>query len=126
MMTFDEAIFDPKRPLSLTPREWMYSVEAAVAEEEDLTEKAARRIASQEGLPEPSKGGLEKIDMGIDLLVQGTEIINSGLQDARMADLDPKSRKVTEKIKDLIETAIAPYLVDIINASDSLEKEEDK
>lgn len=125
-MTFDEAIFDPKRPLSLTPREWMYSVEAAVAEEEDLTEKAARRIASQEGLPEPSEGGLEKIDMGIDLLVQGTEIINSGLQDARMADLDPKSRKVTEKIKDLIETAIAPYLVDIINASDSLEKEEDK
>ena len=33
-MTFEEAVADPKRPLSLTPREWMYSVEASIAEEE--------------------------------------------------------------------------------------------
>lgn len=120
-MTFEEAIFDPQRPLSLTPREWMYSVEASLAEEEELTDKAAIRIAKQEEKPEPSDTGLEKVDMGIDQLVQGVELITSGLQDSRMVDLDPKTRKVLEKIKDLIETAISPYLVDIIKESDSLD-----
>ena len=113
-MTFEEAVFDPQRPLSLTPREWMYSVEASLAEEEELTDKAAMRIAKQEEKPEPSDTGLEKVDMGIDQLVQGVELITSGLQDSRMVDLDPKTRKVLEKIKDLVETAISPYLVDII------------
>lgn len=120
-MTFEEAIFDPQRPLSLTPREWMYSVEASLAEEEELTDKAAIRIAKQEEKPEPSDTGLEKVDMGIDQLVQGVELITSGLQDSRMVDLDPKTRKVLEKIKDLVETAISPYLVDIIKESDSLD-----
>lgn len=120
-MTFEEAIFDPQRPLSLTPREWMYSVEASLAEEEELTDKVAMRIAKQEEKPEPSGTGLEKVDMGIDQLVQGVELITSGLQDSRMVDLDPKTRKVLEKIKDLVETAISPYLVDIIKESDSLD-----
>lgn len=120
-MTFEEAIFDPQRPLSLTPREWMYSVEASLAEEEELTDKAAIRIAKQEEKPEPSDTGLEKVDMGIDQLVQGVELITSGLQDSRMVDLDPKTRRVLEKIKDLVETAISPYLVDIIKESDSLD-----
>ena len=120
-MTFEEAVFDPQRPLSLTPREWMYSVEASLAEEEELTDKAAIRIAKQEEKPEPSDTGLEKVDMGIDQLVQGVELITSGLQDSRMVDLDPKTRKVLEKIKDLVETAISPYLVDIIKESDSLD-----
>lgn len=124
-MTFEEAIMDPQRPLSLTPREWMCSVEASLAEEEELTDKAAIRIAKQEERPVPSDTGLEKVDMGIDQLVQGVELIMSGLQDARMSDLDPKTRRVMEKIKDLIETAISPYLVDIIKASDSLELDED-
>lgn len=124
-MTFEEAIMDPQRPLSLTPREWMCSVEASLAEEEELTDKAAIRIAKQEERPVPSDTGLEKVDMGIDQLVQGVELIMSGLQDARMTDLDPKTRRVMEKIKDLVETAISPYLVDMIKASDSLELDED-
>lgn len=124
-MTFEEAIMDPQRPLSLTPREWMCSVEASLAEEEELTDKAAIRIAKQEERPVPSDTGLEKVDMGIDQLVQGVELIMSGLQDARMTDLDPKTRRAMEKIKDLVETAISPYLVDMIKASDSLELDED-
>lgn len=119
-MTFEEAVMDPNRPLSLTPREWMYSVEAALAEEDELVNKSARRVAAEEGLPEPDSG-LEKIDLGIDQLVQGTRLIQSGIQDTRMVDMDPKTRKAIEKIKDLLETAIAPYIVDIINCSDAIE-----
>lgn len=124
-MTFDEAVMDPNRPLSLTPREWMYSVEAKLAEEEELIENAAKRIAKEQSKPEPTETGLEKIDMGIDQMISGVQLVMSGIQDSRMTDLDPKTRKVIEKIKDLMETAISPYLADIINQSDSLEAKED-
>ena len=125
MMTFDEAVMDPNRPLSLTPREWMYSVEAKIAEEEELIENTAKRIAKEQSQPEPTETGLEKIDMGIDQMIVGVQLIMSGIQDARMTDLDPKTRKVVEKIKDIMETAISPYLADIVVQSDSLEAKED-
>ena len=121
-MTFEEAVMDPNRPLSLTPREWMYSVEASLAEENELVDKVASRIAKEEDNPEPETG-LEKIDMGIDQMVQGVRLVQSGIQDSRMVDLEPKTRKAIEKIKDLLETAIAPYLADIINYSDTMEEE---
>lgn len=121
-MTFEEAVMDPNRPLSLTPREWMYSVEASLAEENELVDKVASRIAKEEDKPEPETG-LEKIDMGIDQMVQGVRLMQSGIQDSRMVDLEPKTRKAIEKIKDLLETAIAPYLADIINYSDTMEEE---
>lgn len=121
-MTFEEAVMDPNRPLSLTPREWMYSVEATLAEENELVDKVASRIAKEEDKPEPETG-LEKIDMGIDQMVQGVRLVQSGIQDSRMVDLEPKTRKAIEKIKDLLETAIAPYLADIINYSDTMEEE---
>ena len=121
-MTFEEAVMDPNRPLSLTPREWMYSVEASLAEENELVDKVASRIAKEEDKPEPETG-LEKIDMGIDQMVQGVRLVQSGIQDSRMVDLEPKTRKAVEKIKDLLETAIAPYLADIINYSDTMEEE---
>lgn len=121
-MTFEEAVMDPNRPLSLTPREWMYSVEASLAEENELVDKVASRIAKEEDKPEPETG-LEKIDMGIDQMVQGVRLVQSGIQDSRMVDLEPKTRKAIENIKDLLETAIAPYLADIINYSDTMEEE---
>ena len=125
MMTFDEAVMDPNRPLSLTPREWMYSVEAKIAEEEELIENTAKRIAKEQSQSEPTETGLEKIDMGIDQMISGVQLTMSGIQDSRMADLDPKIRRTIEKIKDLMETAISPYLADIIIQSDSLEAKED-
>lgn len=124
-MTFEEAVADPKRPLSLTPREWMYSVEASIAEEEELIEKTAKRIAKKENKAEPTETGLEKIDLGIDQMVEGVSLTMSGIQDSRMVDLPPKIRKAIEKIKDLLETAISPYLADIIEVSDSLEAAEE-
>lgn len=124
-MTFEEAAQDPRRPLSLTPREWMYSVEASLAEEEELVEKGAKRIASEQNtsLPSRSGTGIEKIDLGIDQMVQAVQVIQSGLMESRMADLLPAERRAIETIRDIIETAIEPYLLDIIRASDSIEGE---
>lgn len=122
-MTFEEAAADPRRPLSLTPREWMYAVEASLAEEQANIDGTARRLAAAKEPPAPidSGTGFEKIDLGIDQLVQGCQLCMAGIADARMADLPPQSRRAVEQIKDLLETAIAPYLADIIRLSDTLD-----
>ena len=132
-MTFEEAAKDPRRPLSLSPLEWMYSVEAKLNEEEELTERATKRIAAakkenqkEDELPEDSGTGVEKIDLGIDQLVSGCRIIDAGLREASLVDMEPKMRKCIDKIKDLMETAIEPYLVDIIMESNKLDGTEEE
>lgn len=124
-MTFEEAIADPNRPLSLTPREWMYAVEADLAEEAANVEGTAKRLAAAKEPSAPAGTGFEKIDLGIDQLVSGCQLVSAGILDSRMADLPPASRRAVEQIKDLLETAIAPYLADIIRLSDSVDGEDD-
>ena len=128
-MTLNDAIFDPKRPLSITPSEWMMSVEASLAEEEELTKKSVQRIAKKEkSNSTPQKdfmlSGIQTIDIGIDQIVQGIKIVYSGLEDTNKADLKPTFRKAVSKIKDLMDTAIVPYMKDIVNCSDELEDDE--
>lgn len=129
-MTFEEAARDPRRPLSLTPREWMYSIEAKLAEEDELTEKAAQRIAArkkegseEQEMPPDSGTGFEKIDMGIDQLVSGCKLMRAGLRETKLVDLSPALRKVAKDIEDLLDTAIEPYLVDIIEASNKIDEQ---
>jgi hypothetical protein len=125
-MTFQEAANDINRPLSITPREWMYSVEASLAEEKQLVDKTIVRIASNDETKKENVDGLEKIEMGVDQIVTGIKIINNGLIDANYADLRPLEREIVNKVKDLIDTAIAPYMVDIIKELDKLETEDEK
>lgn len=124
-MTFEEAARDPSRPLSLTPREWMYSVEAKLAEIEEATTQTARRIAAETPAAYPKGGetGLEKVDMGLDMLVQGCNLMSSGLDDVEEADLLPEQRRAVRQLKDLLETAIVPYLQDMLKESETLDEE---
>ena len=110
-MTFEEAVNDPRRPLSLTPREWMYSVEASLAEEEELVDGTIRRVASRKEAstkepvvsgPKPSGTGVEAIDLGLDQLVSGCRLVQRGIEESQMADLPPEMRKPIENIRDLL------------------------
>ena len=47
-MTWEEALRDPRRPLSLSPRDWMLSVEAELEEESSLTEGSIQRIQGED------------------------------------------------------------------------------
>lgn len=128
-MTLNDAIFDPKRPLSITPSEWMMSVEASLAEEEELTKKSVQRIAKKEESNSTQQkdfmlSGIQTIDIGIDQIVQGIKIVYSGLEDTNKADLKPAFRKAVNKIKDLMDTAIVPYMKDIVDCSNELEDDE--
>ena len=59
--------------------------------------------------------------MGIDMMVEAVKLMNSGLQDASMTDFPPEVRKNVDEIKNLLATAIEPYLVDIVKFSDALD-----
>ena len=126
-MTLNQAILDPKRPLSVTPKEWMMSVEASLAEEEELTKKTAQRmIQAKKSEDKPIKRdlmvqGIQTIDLGLDQIVQGIKLVYSGFDDTTNADLTPKYRKAINQIKDLMDTAIVPYMKDIVQLSDELE-----
>lgn len=131
-MTLNEAIQDPKRPLSINPMEWMLAVEADLAEEEELTKKVAERIATQNKKNDnvvPQKDlsitGVETIDMGIDQIIQGIKLVYSGIENSDRADMKPKLRKTVNEIKDLMDTAVVPYMKDVVELSDSFEEDED-
>lgn len=131
-MTLNEAIQDPKRPLSINPMEWMLAVEADLAEEEELTKKVAERIATQNKKNDnvvPQKDlvitGIETIDMGIDQIIQGIKLVYSGIENSDKADMKPKLRKTVNEIKDLMNTAVVPYMKDVVELSDSFEEDED-
>ena len=125
-MTFQEAAIDPNRPLSITPREWMYSVEASLAEEEKLINESAKRIASDITEKEVSNiDGLEKMDLAVDQIIQGIKILYAGIDEAKTANLKPLERKIVNNVKDLLDTAITPYMVDIIKELDGLEVEDE-
>lgn len=122
-MTFQEAALDPNRPLSITPREWMYAVEAQMAKQKQLVDNTIIRLASEQQKDIKSIDGLEKIQMGVDQIVEGIKIVSQGLMDSDIADLTPNERAIVNKVKDLIETALSPYTVDIIEELDKLENE---
>lgn len=131
-MTLNEAIQDPKRPLSINPMEWMLAVEADLAEEEELTKKVAERIATKNKKNNdtvPQKDlvitGIETIDMGIDQIIQGIKLVYSGIENSDRADMKPKLRKAVNEIKDLMDTAVVPYMKDVVELSDSFEEDED-
>lgn len=131
-MTLNEAIQDPKRPLSINPMEWMLAVEADLAEEEELTKKVAERIATQNkkndnvvSQKDLSITGVETIDMGIDQIIQGIKLVYSGIENSDRADMKPKLRKTVNEIKDLMDTAVVPYMKDVAELSDSFEEDED-
>lgn len=131
-MTLNEAIQDPKRPLSINPMEWMLAVEADLAEEEELTKKVAERIATQNKKNNdtvPQKDlvitGIETIDMGIDQIIQGIKLVYSGIENSDRADMKPKLRKTVNEIKDLMDTAVVPYMKDVAELSDSFEEDGD-
>ncbi len=128
-MTFEEAVQDKNRPLSIAPREWMTAVAASVAEEDELTEAVIERIAEESeenksGVPIDISDPLVRLELGIDQIVQGIKVSYSALDSGRRADCKPDVRRVLNKVRDLFDNAISPYTIDIIDELQKLETEE--
>ena len=122
-MTIEEAIKDPKRPLSISPRDWALSVDAELEEENELIEKSSERIASEQkemSFSYSKESGWEKIDIGIDQIIQGCQILEKGIWEANMKNLSPECRSILDTIKDIFQSAIVPYMADIVQESEKI------
>ena len=103
-----DSIYDPNRPLSISPEKW----EIIKQQQNEQKEKNA---AVDELDP------LSNIDNSIDGIVQYINLFNSSIEKLDMKSLPPKDVAVIYKIKDLMDTAVSPYVSDIIKELEELE-----
>ena len=118
-MTLQEAMVDPNRPLSMTPREWMQYEEAKEQEEVENIDQTAKEIyAEEEGVSEEQTdlefGSEEKLEIGIEQMVLGCRIAIRALNELSRKDVSIKDRKAYDGISEIVNHAIAPYLADMM------------
>lgn len=118
-MTLQEAMADPNRPLSMTPREWMQYEEAKEQEEvEDIDQTAKGIYAEEEGIPEEQVdsefGAEEKLEVGMEQMVLGCRIAIRALNELSRKDVSIRDRKAYDGISEIVNRAIAPYLADMM------------
>lgn len=123
-MNYEDAINDPTRPLSVPPNEWMQrrgsknsAVETVKISEEIVANVKTAKI-------EGESTGIEELDMGIDSIINGIEQMQTGFKKLEGVEMDESERTAINKAKDLIDTAIAPYMADIVEELDKLEGDE--
>lgn len=118
-MTLQEAMVDPNRPLSMTPREWMQYEEAKEQEEVENIDQTAKEIyAEEEGVSEEQVdsefGSEEKLEVGIEQMVLGCRIAIRALNELSRKDVSIRDRKAYDGISEIVNRAIAPYLADMM------------
>ena len=118
-MTLQEAMVDPNRPLSMTPREWMQYEEAKEQEEVENIDQTAKEIyAEAEGVSEEQAdlefGSEEKLEIGIEQMVLGCRIAIRALNELSRKDVSIRDRKAYDGISEIVNRAIAPYLADMM------------
>ena len=114
-----EAMVDPNRPLSMTPREWMQYEEAKEQEEVENIDQTAKEIyAEAEGVSEEQAdlefGSEEKLEIGIEQMVLGCRIAIRALNELSRKDVSIRDRKAYDGISEIVNRAIAPYLADMM------------
>ena len=114
-----EAMVDPNRPLSMTPREWMQYEEAKEQEEVENIDQTAKEIyAEEEGVSEEQTdlefGSEEKLEIGIEQMVLGCRIAIRALNELSRKDVSIRDRKAYDGISEIVNRAIAPYLADMM------------
>ena len=117
-MTFDEAVLDPNRPLNISPSDWiahLSQVQEAIEEYSVVTEELEDYSKSTD-----DENALVYLDSGLDLIVQGLEVMVKGLKLANRANLSPSQRKHIQSIEDNVNNAIIPYTSEIIDSVDSI------
>lgn len=108
-MTLQEAINDKNRPLNVSPKDWMQQVEQSIKLAEDTViypEEANETISEN--------NAFGTIDIGMDYIIQGIQVVTKGLQIANKIDLNIEERKIIKMIEENINGAVLPYSLDIV------------
>ena len=107
-----DAINDSSRPLSVPPEQWMQRRGSIKHNDNIVTAKVAGEMS-----------GLEQVDMGVDSIIKGIGMIGEGLKQLETMQMDSSDKEALRKVKDIVDTAIAPYTADMVEQLDGLEGE---
>lgn len=126
-MTFQEAIKDPNRPLSMTPQEWMQYEEAKEQEEVEVVDQTSKQLYVQEmEVPEEQADeefdAVVKLEIGIEQMVLGCRIALRALNELGRQDVPKEDRKAYDGMAEIVNFAIAPYLADMMKYRKELNK----
>jgi hypothetical protein len=111
---------DPRRPLSMSPEQWSMR-RGSLKQAESITASDDNIILAKAG---GETTGLEQVDAGVDSIIKGIEQINAGMKQLESIELSASEKATLSEVKELVDTAIAPYTADIVEKLDSLEGDE--
>jgi len=114
-----DAMNDPNRPLTIDPNTWLTQMKGRRGRLDQIVSEDIR-VAQAEPKPEPeSTKKIENvedaavlIDSGVDNIIAGMKSLEDGLN--ALDNLSAEEKKAVDKVRDLLDTAIAPYVSDII------------
>jgi hypothetical protein len=88
-----------------------------------MVDRVAGLEVAAEGAPGGPKDPVEVIDEAVDAILSALEAIGAAIP---QVDADtPAEKAALQKIQDTIETAVAPYMVDVVKAMDVFVGEEE-
>jgi hypothetical protein len=105
-MTFQEAIKDPNRPLSMTPQEWMQYEEAKENEEVEVVDQTSKQLYVQEmEVPEEQADeefdAVAKLEIGIEQMVLGCRIALRALNELGRQDVMDDTRLLLNHLEEM-------------------------
>lgn len=104
-----DSIFDPERPLNIPPDKWSEI-------------KAKRQKALEDSYPSVDEmDPLTKLDNALDGIIQYVRLFNESVSQMDVNQLPPEDGARIIRAKDLMDTAVMPYLADIVKEIDGLE-----
>lgn len=116
-MDLNDAVNDTERPLSVPPDVWL--------ELKQRRGTVTAKVADAKPLPlaPPDEEAMIKVEMAVDTMLASLKDLVDSLEYLNKAKLDDKEKEVYGKVSDLVDTAIVPYMSDIVEMLDGLDEE---
>lgn len=118
-MDLSQAINDPNRPLNVSPNSWMEMAVNELKHNEEIRHVIAAEKTNKD------EDAVAIIDMGLDNIINGIKECYRGIELSKLVDMKPIERQTFDNVQKLFDTAIAPYISDIIKEFDKLEDHEE-
>ena len=117
--TLTDAISDPNRPLTKAPSEWVVEVRQrrGSVNKSNSTEKKDNKN------PENSEVGVAQLDSAVDSIIGGIRDAYDSIVLLKKTKLDSKEKEILNKVLELLDTAVSPYVADIAKELDKLDGE---
>ena len=119
--TLTDAITDPNRPLNMSPDMWVTQVRQRRGSDSVEAVKTASNEKSNKVLSEEEE--VARMDSAVDSIIGGIREAYAALVSLKKTNLNAREREIFAKVTELLDTAVSPYVADIVKELDKLEEE---